>query len=379
MTMRVSVFVAMALLAPSCGSTAATQSPSPTARPTPVPASTAQPTPSASPTSRTVAFPDLTFIVGTNTGDLYFQIKDGQPAGRRVHVCADAVRELVAYGRRAAFVCGPAGDQTLYVYDDSTGTTAAVAKTEVSWPGVAFTTTNGLVYVTMGAQVPTAPISMTKLVLLDLKTRATSVIDERFGVAFGVWLSSGGVAIWRPQNSLSFVRPEAEAGTWLLRDTSLVRLSLHRLVAGYEGRYLLESEPRDASGYLSSSGSGSSYLVLRTDRETRLTPSEVPSEQGVEVLPDGRIFAWRPQNGPFDGTMVVYQDGGIVRQDRGKFSAFRLLHTADWTTHTADWIIGTEISGAPSTTFRAYRFSDGAFASIPAGNITSLAFLGPNN
>jgi hypothetical protein len=89
------------------------------------------------------------------------------------------------------------------------------------------------------------------------------------------------------------------------------------------------------------------------------------------VLPDGRIVAWRPQNGPFDGTMVVYRDGAVVRQDRGRFSAFHLIHAADW-------VIGMEISGPPSATYRAYRFSDGAFASISAGSITSLAFFGPN-
>jgi hypothetical protein len=332
---------------------------------------TAQPTPSASPTSRAVAFPDLPFIVGTSSGDLYFQIRDGQPAGRNVHVCADAIRNLVASGKRAAFVCGPAGAETVYVYDDATGRTTPVAKTDVSWPGVAFTASDGLVYVTIGAEVPSAPIRMTKLVLLDLKTGATSTIDERFGVAFEVWQSAAGVAVWRPQNSLSFARAEADSGTWVLQGTSLVRFSLHRLVAGSAGRYLLESEPRDASGYLSSSGSGSTYIVVRTDQETRLTPVDVSNEQAVDVLPDGRIVAWRPQNGPFDGTMVVYQGSAVVRQDRGLFSTFHLIHATDW-------VIGTEISGPPSTTYRAYRFSDGAFASIPAGSITSLAFFGTN-
>lgn len=378
--MRAVVVFTVSVLAAACGSGAVAPTPTPSsgASPPGTPVAVLPPTPSPAATGHVVPFPDLTFIVGTNSGDLYFRITDGQPAGRKVHVCADAVRDLVAYGRKAAFVCGAAGAQTLYVYDDSTGALAAVATTDVSWPGFAFTPTGGLVYVTMGAQVPSAPIPMTKLVQLDLKTGTTTTIDERFGVAFGVWLSSGGVAIWRPQNSLSFRRPEAEAGTWLLRDQTLVRLSLHRLVAGHEGRYLLESEPRDGSGYLSSSGTGSTYLVIRTDRETRLTPSDVASEQGVEVLPDGRIVAWRPHGGPFDGTMVVYQDGAVVRQDRGMFSTSRLLRTADGTTHPTDWIIGTELSGAPSTTFRAYRFSDGAFASIPAGNITSLGFLGPN-
>jgi hypothetical protein len=376
MTMRVAIAFA-ALFAVSCGSTAV--APSPTASATSSPVAVPTPTPSQSPASRIVPFPDLTFLVGTNAGDLYFQIKDGQPAGRKVHVCADAVRHLVAYGRRAAFVCGPPGAETLYVYDDATGTTAAVVKSDVTWPGLAFTITGGLVYATVGTTVPTAPIPMTRLMLLDLKTGATSVIDERFGVAFDVRLTSGGVAIWRPQNSLSFRRSVADSGTWLLRDKTLEKLSLHRLIDGYPGRYLLESEPVDSSGFLASGSNGTSYVVLQTDRETRLTPPDVPNEQGVALLPDGRIFTWRPQNGPFEGMMVVYQDGAIVRQDRGKFSPFDLLHTADWTTHTADWVIGTEISGPPATTYRAYRFSDGAFASIPAGIITSLAFLGPIN
>lgn len=374
---RAIAFVVFATIA-GCGSPAAIATPTPSASAPATTAATATSGPAPT-VGKVVPFPDLTFIVGTNTGDLYFQIKDGQPAGRKVHVCADAVRDLVAYGRKAAFGCGPPGNQTLYVYDDSTGTVAAVAKTEVSWPGMAFTTTGGLVYVTGGAEVPTAPIPMTKLMHLDLKSGATTTIDERFTVAAGVSLTAGGVAIWRPQNNNSFVRPEAEAGTWLLRDKSLTRLSLFRLIAGYEGRYLLESEPKDASGYNAGFG-GSTYVVLRADRETRLTPSGVVSEQAVEVMPDGRIFTWRPQNGPFEGAMVLYRDGVVQRQDLGRFSTLRLLHTADWNTHTSEWIIGYEISGAgPQYLYRAYRFSDGAFATITAGSITSLGFLGPNN
>ena len=366
--------IAIVVLATSCSSSVVQTGATPSASATATPVA---PTPSASPISRIVAFPDLTFIVGTNTGDLYFQIKDGQPAGRKVRVCAGAVRDLVAYGRRAVFLCGST-DPTLYVYDDATGSVTAIVKTDMSGSGAALTTTNRLVYVTMGTIVPSAPIAMSRLMLLDLGTGAMTQIDERFGVAFNVWLTSGGVAIWRPQNSLSFVRPEAETGTWLLTDKTLARLSLHRLIDGYPGRYLLESEPVDASGYRSSSSSDRTYVVLRTDTETRLTPTDVPNEKGVAVLPDGRIFTWRP-DGQFDGMMVMYKDGAMVRQDRGAFSTFRLLHTADWVTHTADWIIGTEIGAGPATTFRAYRFSDGAFASILAGSITTLGFLGPNN
>jgi hypothetical protein len=363
--MKASLLV-LAILVSSCGSPAGTQSPAPATPSATVAAVTSPPTPSASRTAGTIAFPDLPFIVGTAAGDLYFQIKDGQPTGRKVHVCGNAVRNLVASAGHVAFVCGASGNETLYVYDDATGKTRTIAKTDITWPGAAFTASEGLVYVTLGAEVPTAPIPMTKLVLFDLTTGATTTIDERFGVAFDVSQSAAGVAVWRPQNSLSFTRPEPDAGTWVLRGTSLTRLSLHRLVAGTGGRYLLESEPRDGSGYLSSSGSGSTFVVLRTERETRVTPLDISSEQAVDVLPDGRVVAWRPQNGPFDGAMVVYRAGAVVRQDRGLFSTFHLIHAADW-------VVGIEISGPPATTYRAYRFSDGAFASIPAGSITSLA------
>ena len=373
------MLTAITLVATSCGAATTVPSAIPAAA---VTSSAAVATSGPAPTTgKVVPFPDLTFIVGTNTGDLYFQIKDGQPAGRKVHVCSGAVGDLVAYGRKAAFVCGAPGDQTLYVYDDATGTTAAVAKTEISWPGMAFTTTNELVYVTVGAAVATAPIPMTKLVQLDLKTGATTTIDERYGVAFEVRLQAEGVAIWRPQNSLSFRRSEADAGSWLLREKKLGRLSLHRLIDGYLGHSLLESEPVDATGYLSSSTTDRTYVMLRGDSEVRLTPPDVANEKAIALLPDGRIFTWRPSaSDPYQGAMVLYRDGVVQRQDLGKFSTLHLLHTADWTTHTSDWIIGYEISGAgPQYWYRAYRTSDGAFASITAGSITSLGFLGPNN
>ena len=277
MTMRLALLVA-ALVAVSCGSTV--EAPTPTA----VPSATSRPvtapstTPSASPTTRVVPFPDLAYVVGTNTGDLYFQIKDGRPAGRSVRVCAGAVRNLTASGRQAAFFCGGSSindPQVLYVYDDVTGSLTPVAKTQVSY--AALTATNGVAYVNIGSAVGSAPIPTTKLLLYELRDGTTTMIDERFGVALDMWSTTSGVAIWRPQNSSSFRRSAIDSGTWLLQGRSLVRFSLHRLVAGYEGRYLLESEPTDPSGY------GSSYILLRTDSETRLTPADVVTEQGVSV------------------------------------------------------------------------------------------------
>jgi hypothetical protein len=50
------------------------------------------------------------------------------------------------------------------------------------------------------------------------------------------------------------VRPDAEAGTWILHGTALTKLSLYRLIDDGKGRDLLESEPVDpGTGYSSSS------------------------------------------------------------------------------------------------------------------------------
>jgi hypothetical protein len=68
--------------------------------------------------------------------------------------------------------------------------------------------------------------------------------------------------------------------------------------------------------------------------------------------------------------MVIYRAGTVERVDRGKFSAFRVVRDVDW-------IVGSEFSGAPGGTLRAYRVSDGAFASTSGANITTLAPLGP--
>jgi hypothetical protein len=241
----------------------------------------------------------------------------------------------------------------------------------MSWGGLAFTATNGLVYVVPGKYEPPAPISMAKLMLRDLRTGTDTALDERYGVTFATWTVPDGVALWRPQNSLSFMRSEAESGTWLLKGTTLTRLSRHRLIDGSAGRYLLESEPVDANGYLASpGGSSTTYLVVRTGTtETRLTPPDVPTEQGIALFADGRVVAWRPSaNDPFVGTMVVYKEGVVVRRDPGRFGNLNLVRSGDW-------VVGTEITGR--LMFRAYRISDGAFASLEGGDVRTFAFLGP--
>jgi hypothetical protein len=376
-TLRRAGLLAMAVVASGClGGVQGEVRPtvSPIATPSPIGASST-PTLSPSPTIKSVAFPDdLPLIIGTPSGDLFFQLKAGQLSGRRVHVCSSAVRDIATSGRRAAFACGTGNRDdptTLYVYDDATGKLTTIARTEMSWGGLAFTPPNGLVYLMPGRTEPLAPIGMGKLMLRDLRTGIDTVLDERYGVAFGAWATPDGVAVWRPQNSLAFGRAPAEAGTWMLKDKTLTRLSLHRLIDGSAGHYLLESEPVDANGYLASQGTGRTYVVLRTDgSETRLTPSDVPIEQGVALLADGRVVAWRPSvNDPNVGTMVVYKDGVVVRQDPGRFGNFSLLRTGDW-------VIGTEITGR--LTFRAYRISDGAFASLDGGDIRTIGILGPS-
>jgi hypothetical protein len=349
----------------------ATPAPSPTPSPTVSPSAVA-PTPSPSPSMKIVAFPDdLPIIVGTPSGDLFFQTKGAKLTGRTVHACGSDLRDLSTYGRRALFTCGGSREDpsALYLYDDTTGAVTMIVRTERA--GAALTATNGLVYQTMGAAVANAPILMGRLMLRDLRTGADTIIDERFGVAFDVWRTPDGVAVWRPQNSLAFRRPESESGTWLLKGTSLTRLSLYRLIDGSAGRYLLETEPVDANGFLTS-GTGTSYLLLRTGTtETRLTPADIANEQGVALLADGRVVAWRPSpNDPYAGTMVLYKDGVVVRTDPGTFGTLRLQRSGDW-------IIGNVFDHVGRVTLAAYRLSDGAFASIYNTDIRTIGILGP--
>ena len=324
------------------------------------------PTVAASPTSRSVAFPDLPFIVGTNGGDLYFQLVNGQPAGRKIHACDGTIANLVATGREALFLCHRVGSiPTLYLYNDDTGTVAAIAKTE--GPSYALTGTGEAVYVTIGKQEGSAPIPTTRLMLVDVRTGATTQLDERYGVAFDLRLTGEGVMVWRPQNSLSFRRAEADAGTWILRGTALTKLSLHRLVGGTPGRDLLESEPVDPStGYWTSSCC--TFVVLKTSSEQRLTPTDVRDERGLALLDDGRVVTWQAEQGEYDGSVVIYNGTKVERADRGRFGAFRVLRAGDW-------LVAQE--AAPTPALHAYRISDGAFAAVPTSGFSALAILGP--
>ena len=359
---RFAVVALIALVVTACGShVEAGPSASPSL------GASASPSGSPSPSIRAVAFPDLPFIVGTNAGDLYFPLVNGQPTGRKVHACDGSIQDLVTYGRQALFLCRSGGALgTLYLYDDDVATVTAIAKTGSAT--YALSGTGEAVYVTMGQSVPSAPIAMTKLIVQDLRTGTTTTVDERFGVAFEVRLTGEGVMVWRPKNSLSFVRPDAEAGTWILRGTTLAKLSQYRLVDGGKGRDLLESEPVDpATGY-STSSSCCTYVVWKTTTEQRLTPSDVRNEKGLALLMDGRLVTWRPASGEYDGSVVIYNGTKVERIDRGRFSAFRVLSSGDW-------IVAQE--AAPTPGLHAYRISDGAFADMPGSGFSALALLGP--
>jgi hypothetical protein len=359
----VALLWAVAILASACGSRVA-EAPS-ASSPSPTP--TATPAASPSPSAKSAAFPDLPFIVGTNAGDLFFQLANGQPAGRKVHACDGAIQHLVAYGRQALFLCGaPNAIPTLSLYDDDAGTVTAIAKTENAT--FALTDTGQVVYVTVGKTVPSAPISMTKLMVFDLRTGATTTVDERFGVAFELRLTGEGVMVWRPKNSLSFVRPDDEAGTWILHGTALTKLSQFRLIDGGKGRDLLESEPIDpGTGYATSSFC-CTYAISKTTAERRLTPPDVQNEKGLALLEDGRMVTWRPDDGEYAGSVVIYNGTTVERMDRGRLGTFHSMRSGDW-------IVAQE--AAPTSALHAYRISDGAFATMPSGGFSTFAFLGP--
>ncbi len=361
----VAIALAAAVLMTACGSRSESGASA---------SATVSPTSGASATLRAtagpIAFPlDLPFIVGTNAGDLFFQIdKDGRPTGRSVHGCGTPITHISTSGRMALFNCsGP--DSALYLYDDTTSRVTRIDKTEVAMS--AFDADRGFAYVTIGATVATAPISMTKLLYRDLKTGATAVLDERFAVARDLRSSGEGIAIWRPRNNDSFMRSDAEAGTWLVHGGTLTKLSQHRLVDASAGRYLLETEGVDTYGY-TTSNTANTFVVLRTSVEQQLTPPGIQSEKALAILDNGRLLAWRPEGGIFDGTVIVYDAAtkAVVRQDRGKLSASGVLRSGDW-------IVGSEYSGVPSLTLRAYRSSDGMFAALEGAAISAWAFLGP--
>ena len=317
------------------------------------------PSPSA---GRTVPFPDLDVLVGTVDGDVYTKLVGGRPGGVKVHVCDGYIVRLEVAATDLVS-CIQGSTFAVFTYDHRTGAVARVAG--VDGPAIWSDLGESIIYVTRGSCAPGATDCATKLVRRDMPTGATAIIDERIGVVTDFRTTDEGPTIWRAKNSVTFVRPDAEAGTYLVRGTTLTRFSANRLVAGFKGRWLLESEETQ------SFNSGCcTYVLRRSDTETRLTPASVENERAVAMLGDGRIVAFRPDRDGPSGTMVLYTaTGGIERMDRGAFTPFQIVRA------TPDWILGFEYAGAPSLTLRAYRVSDGAFARSDGGAISAVAIF----
>lgn len=340
------------LLAAACG----TRSPVAT---TAAPSSSAVP---SSPASRTVSFPDLDVLVGTVDGDIYTKLSAGRPGGTKTHVCDGYIVRLESTGPLNLVSCILGSTFAVYTYDHRSNAVALVPG--VDGPAIWTLLGDGIVYVTRGSCAAAATDCATRLVRRDTKTGASVTIDERVGVVTDFRTTEEGPTIWRARNSVTFARPKAEAGTYLLRDTTLARFSANRLVAGYKGRWLLESEET-----LSYNSGCCTYITQLFQTETRVTPANVENERAITMLEDGRILAFRPDRDGADGTMVIYSASGarIERMDRGAFTPFRVVRPS------MDWILGFEYAGAPSLTLRAYRLGDGAFASAAGGAISALA------
>jgi hypothetical protein len=356
--------VVIALLLTACGDHVASsglgQSPTP-AIPT---KATSDPTPSATSTPTTVAFPDkLSFVVGTNDGLLYSQLVNGAPAGSPLRACDGLIGTLASYGRKVLVVC-PDATPKLAIFDADARTISVipgVEPLEATWTNLG----DSVVYTAIGACEPPAPICKTKLMQRDLRTGATTQLDEQYGVGRDLRLTGEGVTVWRGMNMDSFVRQADQVGTWVVRGTTVSRFSQQRLVDGGKGRDLFETEETSFNA-----GCCTAVMTGYQMQAQRLTPSSVSNERAIALLEDGRIVAFRPdsKNNMFVGSVVVYRAGVVERSDRGNFSPYRVVRDLDW-------IVGFEY--APGGTLRAYRISDGAFASASGGNITALAPLGP--
>ena len=358
--------IVVALVLTACGDHVASSGLGASSTPTPESSSkpTPDPTPSPSSTPAIVAFPDrLSFVVGTNDGLVYPQLLNGKPAGTPVRVCDGLVGSLASWGRKVLVVCRDATSK-LAVFDPDAGTVfviPGVEALEATWTSLG----DSVVYTAIGVCEPPAPICKTKLMQRDLRTGTTTQLDERYGVGRDLRSTNEGVTVWRGMNMDSFVRPADEVGTWALRGATLSRISQHRLIDGGKGRDLFETEE-------TSFNAGCCTVVMTgyQQQAQRLTLSSVSNERAIAMLEDGRIVAFRPDSrtNMFEGSVVIYRAGVVERMDRGRFSPYLVVRDLDW-------IVAVEY--APGGTLRAYRISDGAFASASGGNITALAPLGP--
>ena len=342
---------------PASATTAASATASPIVTSTPRPTATA----------RAAAFPELPLVLGTPKGELYFELRDGQPAGDKVDVCSTQIIGLTTFDDLALFFCQtPTPRYEMYMWDGTARKLTDLGASDTS--SAIFASANEIVSVGVGRSEPLAPIPMTTLRRRDLRSGARTTVDERYGVAFDLRPTDAGVAVWRPKNSLSFERPDDETGTWMLAGTTLTKLTRHRLVDGRGGQWLLESEAVDpATGYLSS-GLCCTY-VLRRDgaSEQRLTPPSIANEKALAMLDDGRIVAWRVGASEFEGTVVIYQGTTAVREDPVPFTWYHVHRSGDW-------LVGEVLT--TSRLLRAYRASDGAFAETPMTGVSTWGILG---
>jgi hypothetical protein len=361
-------FVLVGVLLVACGDHVASRGVSGVS-PTPIasngkPSPKLTPTPNPSATAPTVTFPDrLSFVAGTYDGLVYPQFVKGNPAGTPVRGCDGQVSSLSTWGRKVLVVCREPTYQ-LGIFDVDLGTLSVIPDVK-ALEAVWTIQGDAVVYTALGTCESSAPICKTKLMQRDLRTGATTQLDERYGVGNDLRSTGAGVTVWRALNMDSFIRPADQVGTWVVRDGALTRFSAHRLIDGDKGRYLLETDGSPTSVSCCTS------LVMKFQQEQRITPSSIDHERAVALLEDGRVVGFRPDPANiFEGSVVVYRAGIVERSGRGKFSAFRAVRDLDW-------LVGFELSGAPSLTLHAYRISDGAFASTSGGNITALAQIGP--
>ncbi len=128
-------------------------------------APTSLPFAAPSSTLRSVAFPDLSFVVGTDSGDIYTRLANGQPAGARRHICDAPIIDLVTYERLVLIACGRAGDTVWYLWDSRGTQVTLVATSQMT--SAQFASADRVVYLAMGRYEQDAPISMGAVMLWD--------------------------------------------------------------------------------------------------------------------------------------------------------------------------------------------------------------------
>lgn len=380
--------VALLLLSACTASTAPTTPEPSAARPTTqtktaapsatVLPSTPPPSPTTGPAASTAAFPDLSLVAATSTGEIYV-LRGGQWM-REAQVCPDGVPvysgsvldfQVAAGGGHAWFRCdtpGPPG-QTMraFVYDFASKTAKEVfaSNTEYSL-GPISPDGRRVILALKGDCEPLAPVCRTKRVMLDVQTgERREILPDDYWAATEMRWTSFGLTYARAACWPAGCEPDqAKLGTFRWDGSTWKRISADRMIEERaDSRMLLERrralvEFEDVITVLERAGTAERVL-------TQLGVSEFAL--GLDARGATTFRPDRAQGA--DGTFVRYEGGREVSTVRGRFWQPRA--------RSGDWVLTVDYNTLTGTSLWAYSLSQGIIASMrPTIRLVAIAGRG---